>query len=145
MKNFNFLRFAVVFAFLGILLGSCTKDRLKDPGTQVSKQNSKNDPVPATTMGSIKANIVATGAACTSLVAINNDNGSVSDEVFTDENGNVILTSLDAGNYTVIAHAYYSVGQDDQPTDTLNDVTITITDVVVTADQVTNLGIITFD
>jgi hypothetical protein len=143
MKNFNMLRFAVIFAFLGILFSSCTKDSLTKSGNQASLKNSTNDP--EVTTGSIQASIFATGAVHTSMVVTNDEDGTEYPEVIADENGAVIINDLPEGRYTVVFHAYMPIdgGAIGLVTD-VNDVTMTMNGVFVVADQVTDLGKIEF-
>ena len=145
MKNFNFLRFAAVFSIFAILLSSCSKDSLSKPSTQISKQRTTNDPLPIAGTGSIQATISSSTATSTSMIAYNDDDGSASAEVFTDSNGYVIINDLLPGTYTVVAHAYTSPPDPTYATNDLTtDVTITIKNVIVVADQVTDLGKIIF-
>lgn len=146
MKNFNFLRFVAAFSLFAILFSSCTKDSLSKPQNsgQISQQNSTNDPGPVVTTGSIQANLYSSTALRTSLKAINDDTGFTSEEIFADQDGNVIINELPEGRYTVIAYAYLP---DDNPTSPVDVtvITITITDVMVVVDQITDLGRITFE
>ena len=141
MKNFNFLRFAAVFSIFAILLSSCSKDSLSKTSTQISKQRTTNDPLPIAGTGSIQATISSSTATSTSMIAYNDDDGSASAEVFTDSNGYVIINDLLPGTYTVVAHAYTPT---DPTNDLTTDVTITVRNVIVVADQVTDLGRIVF-
>lgn len=147
MKNRNFLRFVGVLSLAAILFSSCSKDSLSKPSAQ-ARSNGRNDAdIPPTVMtGSIQATLQSSNATSTSII-INDDNGYVSEEIFADQNGLVRVDNLPEGTYTVTAHAYIpnslasSVGG---ATDMI-DVTITVTGVQVVADQVTDLGRISFD
>jgi hypothetical protein len=141
MKKFS-LRLLSVVAIFAVLFSSCTKDSLSKPSSQVSK-HSPNDPGPTVLTGSIHAILSSASALRTSIV-VTDDNGFKSDEMFADQNGEVTVTDLPEGTYTVTAHAYIPEGHDDQPTDVITDLTITITDVVVVGDQITDLGKIIF-
>jgi hypothetical protein len=143
MKNRNILRFVGILSLFAILFSSCSKDSLKSPFSQASKKNStKNDPIPGT--GSVQANLTSGTALRMSLVAINEDNGFVSAEVFTDQDGNVTIDNLQEGPYTIVAHAYIPFSDDTAPSDVV-DVTITIPSVKILADQITDLGRIAFE
>jgi hypothetical protein len=149
MKKLNFLRFASALSLFAILFSSCTKDSLSKPSSEVSKNHSSNsgntnDPIPGT--GSVQAVLVSSTAYKTSLMAINEDNGTKYPEVFADQNGHVIIDNLEEGFYTIVAQAYIPVANNDpnSSTDNVNILSISTTNVKVVPDQITDLGTITF-
>ena len=73
------------------------------------------------------------------------DRGPISAEVFSDPNGYLLIDNLTEGTYTVLARSYRynDPNQPDDVTPTIS--TITINNVSVVADQVTNLGTISFN
>lgn len=141
MKNRTFLRFVGVLSLFAILFSSCTKDSLSKPSGQTSTKHSTNDPGPSVNTGAIHALISAPGSLQASLI-VTDDNGFTTEEIFADQNGDVTVTDLPEGTYTVTAHAYMP-GATDLPGD-ITDLTITIRDVIVITDQTTDLGKIIF-
>ena len=148
MKNRNILRFVGILSLFAILFSSCSKDSLSKPSTVASKQHSTNDPAPPPPTGgtgSIQATLQSSTAVSMSIV-VSDDNGFVSEEIFADNNGVVMITDLPEGSYTVTAHAYIPNSQASSvgAASDLIDVTNVIRGVQVIADQVTDLGTITF-
>ena len=142
MKNLS-LRLLSVVAILAVLFSSCSKDSLSKPSSssQVSKKHSTNDPIPGT--GSVQAVLSSSTALRMSLVAINEDDGTTSSEVFADQNGFVEIDGLAEGPYTIVAHAYVPAPDNNAASD-VADITITMNSVKVFMDQITDLGTITF-
>src|SRR5262249_34433069 len=94
--------------------------------------------------GSIQATLSSSVALRMSLTATDENTGFTSEEIFADENGNVLISDLPEGSYTVTARAYIPADSPTTPVD-VSEVKIVINGVVVVADQITNLGIISFD
>lgn len=143
MKNLS-LRLLSLVALLAILFSSCSKDSLSKPSTQTSRKHSTNDAVPTT--GAVQARLASSTAIQMSMVVFD-DAGFRSDEVFADQDGFVRITDIPEGTYTVLAHFYTpptdpSVGE--VTTDPIDNI-ITIQNVTVIADQVTDLGRITYE
>ena len=131
MKKFKFFRFLPVFALLTILFISCTKNGL-----------GKNDAGQGTIIdlgatGSVQARILLNDGTPFPVSMFANNDNFTSEGLYADEDGYISLTNIPAGVYTITVNPV-DEGTNTRPRTVIQNITIT-------ADQVTDLGTITYD